>query len=649
MLSSACSGQSADTSTTGTSEPQPTTITTTTSLPPDPAVDGPVFRIGLTSPITTGNWWAAMDTGGTPVNRAVHANTKAALFELTRPGFAHAPALAATVEPTPAREQGSVWVVEQPIRDDVSWTDGEPVTADDLVFYFDVVRELGLGGSHASNFPAAVTDMSAVGDYTVRVEFSSSPALTDWQTGVAMAPLVPSHFWGGPVEEAREVAASRGAEAGRRHLYSVEASGEPSSGSLVLESRDEDVVVARSNPGYFARGTETTVYSDGSVRRASPTLDEVFGGEAAGEVLAHHVVGPFVSLVEWRAYEGEGPAYEALAAGEVDFVADQEGMSLTRYNELASDDLGLSISPADGFRALGFNLRKAPMSDPVFRQAVATLIDRDLVASTLLNGTLFPAHTLIHPDLGMFRATDVSRPGWSAGRPMGQDQRFETAIELLTDAGYTWDTEPELVYGQGGELVDVVPGAGLEMPNGVDVPDLTLVAAPGSGDDPVRATYALWIGRWVADLGVPVGTELMDLDSIVGMVIEPETSEDILSWDMHVLGWGGPDPALPGLTLVALFHSSNRVESGGLNTTGYASSEFDQAAEAFLAADTIAEAAELTREMERIISADLPYLSLYRPAVIEAFGSRVTFPVDAIMGGHGVAPGSWSASLRIDR
>lgn len=647
MLVAACSGQSADTSTTTTTEPQPTT--TTTTLPPDPAVDGPVFRIGLTSPITTGNWWAAMDTEATPVNRAVQANTKTALFELTRPGFAHAPALAATVEPAPAREQGSVWVVEQPIRDDVSWSDGEPVTADDLVFYFDVVRELGLGGAHASNFPPVVSDVSAVGDYTVRVEFSSAPALTDWQTGVAMAPLVPSHFWEPHVEEAREVVASRGAEAGRRHLYSVEASGEPSSGSLVLESWDEGVAVASSNPDYFARGTETTVYSDGSVRLASPSLDEVFGGEAAGEVVARSVVGPFVSRVEWRAYEGEEPAYEALAAGEVDFVADQEGMSLSRYNDFAGDGLGLSISPADGFRALGFNLRKPPMSDPVFRQAVATVIDRDLFASSLFNGTLFPAHTLIHPHLGMFQAADVSRPGWSAGQPMGPGERFETAIELLTEAGYTWDTEPELVYGPGVELVDVVPGIGLEMPNGVDVPDLTLVAAPGSGDDPVRATYALWIGRWLGDLGVPVGTEVMDLDSIVETVIEPETSEDILSWDMHVLGWGGPDPALPGLTLVALFHSSNRVESDGLNTTGYSSSEFDQAAEAFLSAESIAEAAEWTREMERILSEDLPYLSLYRPAVIEGFGSRVTFPVDAIMGGHGVTPGSWSASLRIDR
>lgn len=686
----ACSGEGTDTTTSSSTEPEPTT---TTTLPPDPAVDGPILRVGLGAPISETNWWAVMDSSGTAESRAILDNTKEALFTLTKPGFAHVAALAATPKPVPATQEGTTWVVEQPMRQDVFWSDGEQVTSQDLVFYFGVVREFALGGAHASNFPGSVTDVSAADEFTVRVEFASQPSVGDWQTSVAMAPLVPAHFWEPHVEAARAAAKSAregtseetaraavaaasltdadpgndvtpeevtdsqigshraavAAEAGRGSLYSVKAPQEPSSGSLILESWEEGVAITRSNPDYFRRGVETTVYSDGSVRVASRRSDVVYGGEAAGDVVAHHVVGPFVSAVHWRQYETGEVAHEALLEGEVDFVIDPDGLTFTQYNDLAGErSTRMSISPADGFRFLAFNLRKPPMSDPVFRKAVATVIDRELIASSLFNGTLFPAYSVVHPDLTPFHATDLDRAGWSGGQPMGTGERFEAAVGMLADAGYTWDVEPEVTYDEDGTFTDVVAGGGLEMPNGVDVPDLTILAAPGTGEDPVRATYALWVEQWMTDLGIPVTAETTDLESIAQTAVEPQTSEELLSWDLHVLGWGGPDPALPGLTLVALFHSSNGVEAGGLNTTGYSSPEFDAAAEAFLAARTIDEAATWTKEMDRIIARDLPYVTLYRPAVIEAFGSAVAFPVQAIMNGHG-AVAAWPESVRISR
>lgn len=688
LIVAACSQDVVDTTTT-TAPP----ATTTTTLPPDPAVDGPVLRVGLTTTITNANWWAVMDTAATAENQALLAGTRESLFRLTRPGFAVVPSLAATPDPAPARQQGSIWVVEQLLRDDLLWSDGERVTASDLEFYFDVVREFDLGGSHAANFPAMVADVSAVDDLNVRIEFNGDPSLITWQTGVAMAPFTPSHFWEPHVAGAREAAdmaraattdqearaavaaasladadpandvtpeevdptqvtAYKGrvaAEAGREHLYAVESPREPSAGSLIFESWEDDVATTRSNPDYHARGTETTLYSDGSVRVAGPvTGDLVYGGDASGSVEAHHVVGPFVSGVEWRGYESEADAYEALSAGEIDFVYDPEGMSFPRYNELAGNgDIGLSVSQADGFRFLAFNLRKPPMSDPVFRRAVATVIDKELIASTLFNGTLFPAYTIVHPSLTTSYNSDVNRPGWSGGQPMTEAERFEAAIALLTEAGYEWEVQPEVVRDEEGVFVDVTPGSGLQMPNGVAVPELTILSAPGSGDDPVRATFALWIAQWMTDLGISVTNQPTDLDSVADVAVQPDSTEDLLAWDLHLLGWGRPNLALPGLSLVALFHSRNGVETGGLNTTGYASGEFDTAADSFTAARTIEEAATWTREMERIIATDLPYVTLYRPAVIEGFDSRVEFPVDQIIGGHAAIPGTWPESVRI--
>lgn len=673
-----------------------TLTTTTTTLPPDPAVDGPVFRVGLTSHVSTTNWWAAIGPQSTPENQAVVSTTKSSLFELSYPGFALVPSLAASTSPGTVSEEGSVWVVEQPMRDGVFWSDGEQVTADDLAFYFDVVREFELGPGHAENFPATVTDISAADELTVRVEFDASPALTDWQTGVAMAPLVPSHFWGPHVEAARDVAvaarsgtteeqarsavaaasltdddpdndltpetvtdtdveaylADVAAEAGREHLYSVDSPMEPSSGALVFESWSQgDLVVTRSNPTYHARGTETTQYSDGTVRVADPVLgDNVFGGEASGEVTGHSVVGPFVSGVEWHEYGDVDEAYSALVSGEVDYVLDADGMSFSRYNALvARGGIGLSISEADGFRFLGLNLRKPPMSDPVFREALAMVIDKELFASTLFNGTLFPAYTVVHPGIAAFHNSDVDRPGWSNEEPMDEPERYEAAISMLAEAGYTWDTAPEIVFDEEADFVDITPGVGLTLPNGVTVPEVTILAAPGSVEDPMRATFALWIEHWMTDLGMDVNTEPTDFDTIIDTVVAPDSFEASLAWDLHVLGWGRPDLALPGLTLVALFHSRNGVDVGGLNTTGYASAEFDAAADSFVASRSLEDAATWTMEMERIIAEDLPYVTLYRGPVIEGYGSHVEFAVGAIMGGHASVPAAWPATVRITR
>jgi ABC-type transport system substrate-binding protein len=206
-----------------------------------------------------------------------------------------------------------------------------------------------------------------------------------------------------------------------------------------------------------------------------------------------------------------------------------------------------------------------------------------------------------------------------------------------------------VVYADDGSVVDVVSGSGLEMPNGVPVPELTILAAPAFGDDPLRATFALWIAQWLTDLGMEVSAEPVDLESAAGIAIAPESTAEALAWDMHVLGWGRPNLALPGLTLVALFHSRNSVEVGGLNSTGYSSTEFDAAADAFSAATTIEEAARWTREMERIISEDLPYVVLFRPSVIEAFDPAVELPVDSVMGGHAAIGMAWPESVRLTR
>lgn len=679
-------------STTSTTE-EVVSASTTEVVDSGPApVDGGTFRVGLVSNITTANWFASLDSPGSSSDRYL-MNSKVSLYAISLPGFALVPGIAATEEPVAAYQADDVWVVEQPIRDDLVWSDGVPVTAHDLAYYFDVTREFGLGGGHADSFPANVRSVTAPEEHLVRIEFESEPRLTDWQIGVGFASFVPAHFWQPHVEEARSAAADVAAsttdaqviqslidisladenpetdlseeeitpediedyrlqvtaDQARTVLYSVTEPLEPSAGPIVFDHWVKGVLAStRANPTYFERGNEITLYSDGSLRIVDTQRDEsaVFGGRGGGDVVTSYVTGPFVSDIEWIENNSRESAYEQLAKGEVDFVWDPNGISIALRDQLAvSPELRFSVSQGEGVRYLAFNLRKAPLSDLAFRQAVATIVDKELVADTILAGAVFPAYTMVHPELGAHFNRDVERPGWSGGAPMPKADRFFRAMGILRNRGYTWETDPVIDPDRLDPVV--TPGSGLTMPNGIRIPEMTILA-PGPNYDPFRATYSEWIGKWLNELGIPATVESADFEAIISRVFPPQTEESALTWDMYVLGWGGPDTALPGASLVGYFHSSEEaVTGGGLNTPGYSSDEFDSVAQEFLAATDLDVAADLTKEMDAIIARDLPYVILFRPPVIEAFRAGVTFPTESIMGGHGGYPGAWPGVVSV--
>jgi peptide/nickel transport system substrate-binding protein len=700
MIVAACTGETGDTTTTAGGDGGGST--TTGGGDGGDGGDGGggtaegSFSIGMIANITTDNWWASLDTESQSQNQAYLTNAKTALYDLSLPGFVYVPEMAATDVPVEPVQEGDVWVVEQPIHEDRTWSDGTPITANDLAFYFDTVREFGLGSNHASSFPPSVLSITAPDDYTVRVEFSEKPGLAIWNNGVGFASFVPSHFWQEHVEAARAAAeevtagitpedATQGivdaaagnddpeddvaaadvtqemidqyiADAGSQEalsvLYTVSGVSEPSAGSVIVDQWETGAFAATvANTDYVDNGTENTLYSDGSFRIANADrgLDTVYGGEGSGDVVAQYVEGPFVSEILWVEHGTKDAAYEKLAGGELDFVFDPTGLTSGLRNELATNpDLAFSVNQTEGFRFMAFNMRKAPMSDLAFRQATATVIDKELIADTVLAGAVFPGYTVVHPDLTLHYNADVEKAGWADGEPMEQGARFETAIQILKDAGYTWTTEPAVVRDAEGVFLEVNPkGEGLTMPDGTAVPDLTILT-PGPGYDPFRATFSIYMETWMQELGIPVTAEPTDFNAIINATFPPQTPETALQWDMFVLGWGGGDPSLPGTSQVAFFHSrEDSVTGGGFNVPGYNSPEFDETANAFEAAETLEEAAELTQEMDAILARDLPYVVLFRTPIIEAYRSDVQFPVETIMGGQQGFPNAWPNAVDV--
>lgn len=654
------------------------------------------FKTGLIADLTSDNYWAILDTQSQSQNQIVFTNMKPALFTLSLPGFVLA-AENALGQPVEAVQEGDVWTVTQPLRTDRVWSDGTPVTANDMEFTFDTVREFQLGSNWSSNFPPQIVDVEAVDDFTVKITFSDAPGLAVWQNGIGLASWQPKHFWEDAVADARaegeaardalsaddarqaiydnDVAAA--AEAGTdptyaspadvtddeiqafldstfastalNTLYGLSGAGEPSAGAVIFEDWEPGAFASSvANDNYYYDGAVYTTYADSSFRQTGEGFDEVYGGSGEGDVTVEYTDGPFVERAIYSEYGEQSAAYQALKDGEIDFVFNPVSLGQGLRNELAQDpNLSFAVNPTEGFRYMAFNLRKAPMNDLAFRQALSTIIDKEFITSNVLAGAAIPTYTMVDPNQTFWFNENHARPGVSLceAEPDADcgELRFNEAIGILKDAGYTWDVEPAYNPGAGkGEGAE-----GLRGPDGALIPELELLA-PGPGYDPLRATFSQWIATFADGLGIRINARPTDFNAIIANVFPPQTPESILEWDLYILGWGGGDPSLPATSSVAFFHSrEDAVTGGGFNTPGYASDEFDAAADAFEAATDLETAQELTFQIEEILTRDMPYVWLFRAPIIEAYRSSLEFPVDDIYGGLQSFPNGFPGAVKV--
>jgi len=164
----------------------------------------------------------------------------------------------------------------------------------------------------------------------------------------------------------------------------------------------------------------------------------------------------------------------------------------------------------------------------------------------------------------------------------------------------------------------------VKMPDGKPVPEMELLA-PSAGYDPLRSTFAIWIERWLNEVGIPVKANLTGFNIIVD-----RTRGEKLDFDMFILGWGlslYPD------YLEAFFHSRH-AEPGDFNAGGYSNPEFDKLADELLAESDLNEARKKVFKMQEFLADDLPYVVLFTTPILESYRSdRLKFPYTETLGG----------------
>ncbi|MCP5086879.1 MAG: twin-arginine translocation pathway signal protein, partial [Rhodobacteraceae bacterium] len=89
-----------------------------------------------------------------------------------------------------------------------------------------------------------------------------------------------------------------------------------------------------------------------------------------------------------------------------------------------------------GFYDLGYNHRRGPLADPAFRMAMDMIIPRDVIRQVIMAGFAENGGSVIAP----------ANEFWHNSAVKSRPTNVKKAREMLAAAGYTWDSDGNILY-----------------------------------------------------------------------------------------------------------------------------------------------------------------------------------------------------------
>jgi len=295
------------------------------------------------------------------------------------------PALA--TEWAPSTEDPNVWTFT--LREGVTFHDGSPFTAEDVLFSFERAKT---PDSDMKELINSVVEIRAVGDYTVEfVTAGPNPILPANLTNL----FIMDKGWA----EANNAVDVQDYEGGESTFASTNAMG---TGPYKLVSREPDVrTVLEINEDYWGK--------------------DQFPME--------------VTEVIFTPIQNAATRVAALLSGEVDFIQDVPVQDLGRV--AAADGLVVKTAPQN--RVIFFGMNQGaddidsdnveganPLADVRVRRAMNLAIDRDAIQQVVMRGQSAPAGMIAPPFVN----------GWTAEMDAEAATDLETARALMEEAGY---------------------------------------------------------------------------------------------------------------------------------------------------------------------------------------------------------------------
>ncbi len=356
---------------------------TASSSSPSPAAGGVTLRIGWTADPDNLSPFIGVETAASEVL----ALTYDRLFGIGTDG-SPIPQLATelpTTENGGISADGKTWTVH--LRPGVRWQDGEPLTAGDVAFTYNLIID-----NELTSYLQAVKDIEraeVVDDATVRF-IMSAPKADMLYVGVY---VIPEHIWSKVKVSTLE----------RSHPNKTPIVG--SGPFQVTEFKPDGYTQLKKNPDYWGNDVEGW---------GAPKVDEII----------------------FEAYTNPDTMTQDLKAGTIDAA---QGVPSAQFPGLQGDPKLKTIAyNYINWDYFDFNCYDGPTSkgnpvlrDPAFRVALDYAIDRDKICQLVYNGRAKPGYTMITPDT--WRDPDFH---WEP--PEGVKRPFDPAkaAELLDAAGY---------------------------------------------------------------------------------------------------------------------------------------------------------------------------------------------------------------------
>ena len=353
------------------------------SSSPSPASEGVTLRIGWTADPDNLSPFIGVETAASEVL----ALTYDRLFGIGTDG-SPIPQLATelpTTENGGISADGKTWTVR--LRPGVTWQDGEPLTAGDVAFTYNLIID-----NELTSYLQAVKDIEraeVVDDATVRF-IMSAPKADMLYVGVY---VIPEHIWSKVKVSTLE----------RSHPNKTPIVG--SGPFQVTEFKADNFTQLERNPDYWGNDVEGW---------GAPKVDEII----------------------FEAYTNPDTMTQDLKAGTIDAA---QGVPSAQFPGLQDDPRLKTIAyNYINWDYFDFNCYDGPTSkgnpvlrDPAFRVALDYAIDRDKICQLVYNGRAKPGYTMITPDT--WRDPDFH---WEP--PEGVKRPFDPAkaAELLDAAGY---------------------------------------------------------------------------------------------------------------------------------------------------------------------------------------------------------------------
>ena len=202
----ACGGDAVEEDAVDEAAPETTEAPATTAAQVEEASTAPdgVFKLGIFSDPQSFNIWDALDVQQDFWTYATLSPQSTSLFSTNYPTYTLTTNLASELVEVSEDNGDGTFSYTVPLHKGLEWSDGEAIDANDMVFTYETVRDLGMLGAWLSNYPLAtegedgsvsqgLTNIEAIDDYTVKVTFNFDPGLSIWQYGVGSSSIVAEH------------------------------------------------------------------------------------------------------------------------------------------------------------------------------------------------------------------------------------------------------------------------------------------------------------------------------------------------------------------------------------------------------------------------------------------------------------------------